>query len=151
MQLVPPTSQLGAGKNLACLSGDVGDKATGIALAARTVEQWGSIIVGVNMTPTIASKGAIHALTIQLAGEFGKYNIRTNVVAPGVIRAGDGAQTAEENDTTDPNAGLHLLNHIGEPMDVAEMVYAVAKSTFITGAIIDVDGGMAAGDNRSKI
>src|SRR6188768_1371617 len=34
----------------------------------------------------IASKGAIHALTIQLAAEFGKQNVRVNTVAPGVIR-----------------------------------------------------------------
>jgi hypothetical protein len=31
--------------------------------------------------------------------------------------------------------------------DIAEMVYAVAKSNFITGAIINVDGGMGAGRN----
>jgi NAD(P)-dependent dehydrogenase (short-subunit alcohol dehydrogenase family) len=37
-------------------------------------------------TAPIASKGAIHAITVQLAAEFGKQNIRFNTVAPGVIR-----------------------------------------------------------------
>lgn len=89
----------------------------------------------------IASKGAIHALTIQLAAEFGKQNIRVNTIAPGVIR------TPMHGDKADQSAGLHLLNRIGEIDDVAEMAYAVAKSNFITGAIINVDGGKGAGHN----
>lgn len=90
-------------------------------------------------TAPISSKGAIHALTIQLAAEFGKSNIRVNTVAPGVIR------TPMHGAAADESAGLHLLNRVGESEDVAEMVYTVAKSNFITGAIINVDGGMAAG------
>lgn len=89
----------------------------------------------------VSSKGAIHALTIQLAAEFGKQNIRVNTVAPGVIR------TPMHGDKADQNAGLHLLNRVGEIDDVAEMVYTVAKSTFITGSIINVDGGKGAGHN----
>jgi len=89
----------------------------------------------------VSSKGAIHALTIQLAAEFGKQNIRINTVAPGVIR------TPMHGDKADQNAGLHLLNRVGEIDDVAEMVYTVAKSTFITGSIINVDGGKGAGHN----
>ena len=92
-------------------------------------------------TAPIASKGAIHALTIQLAAEFGKQNIRVNTVAPGVIR------TPMHGDDADSNAGLHLLNRVGEIDDVAEMVYTVATSNFITGTIINVDGGKGAGHN----
>ncbi|KUJ59379.1 glucose dehydrogenase [Flavobacteriaceae bacterium CRH] len=92
-------------------------------------------------TAPIASKGAIHAITVQLAAEFGKQNIRFNTVAPGVIR------TPMHGDKADLSAGLHLLNRVGEIDDVAEMVYTVAKSTFITGAIMNVDGGKAAGHN----
>lgn len=92
-------------------------------------------------TAPIASKGAIHALTIQLAAEFGKQNIRVNTVAPGVIR------TPMHGDKADQNAGLHLLDRVGEIDDVAEMVYTIAKSNFITGSIINVDGGKGAGHN----
>ncbi|MEZ2442290.1 SDR family NAD(P)-dependent oxidoreductase [Chitinophaga sp. RCC_12] len=94
---------------------------------------------GAPSTAPLASKGAIHALTLQLAAEFGKDNIRVNTIAPGVIR------TPMHGDNAGQSAGLHLLNRIGEVEDIAEMVYTVAKSNFITGAIIDVDGGMAAG------
>jgi NAD(P)-dependent dehydrogenase (short-subunit alcohol dehydrogenase family) len=96
---------------------------------------------GVPITAQMASKGAIHALTLQLAAEFGKDNIRVNTVAPGTIR------TPMHGNDADDSAGLHLLNRVGEVEDIAEMVYTVAKSNFISGAIINVDGGMAAGHN----
>jgi NAD(P)-dependent dehydrogenase (short-subunit alcohol dehydrogenase family) len=96
---------------------------------------------GAPATAPISSKGAIHALTLQLAAEFGKDNIRVNTVAPGVIR------TPMHGEATDESAGVHLLNRVGEVQDVAEMVYTIAKSNFISGAIINVDGGMGAGHN----
>lgn len=96
---------------------------------------------GVPATAPISSKGAIHALTIQLAAEFGKENIRVNTIAPGVI------QTPMHAEDAGALKGLHLLNRIGEAKHVVEMVYTVAKSNFITGAIINVDGGMSAGHN----
>ncbi|TKC04764.1 SDR family oxidoreductase [Pedobacter polaris] len=94
---------------------------------------------GANITAQMASKGAVHALTLQLAAEFGKNNIRVNTIAPGTIR------TPMHGDTVDESAGLHLLNRVGEVHDVAEMVFLVAKSNFISGATINVDGGMGAG------
>ena len=98
-------------------------------------------LAGVPITAQMASKGAIHALTIQLAGEFGKDNIRVNTIAPGTIR------TPMHNGNADRSAGMHLLNRVGEVEDIAEMVYSVAKSNFINGAIINVDGGFGAGHN----
>jgi len=96
---------------------------------------------GVPATAPIVSKGGIHALTVQLAAEFGKQNIRINTVAPGVIR------TPMHGDTADNSAGIHLLNRVGEVDEVAQMVYAVATNSFLTGTIINVDGGTAAGHN----
>jgi NAD(P)-dependent dehydrogenase (short-subunit alcohol dehydrogenase family) len=96
---------------------------------------------GVPITAPMTSKGAIHALTLQLAAEFGKDNIRVNTIAPGTIR------TPMHRGNADQSAGLHLLNRVGEVEDIAEMVYTVAKSNFISGAIINVDGGIAAGHN----
>lgn len=90
-------------------------------------------------TAPVASKGAIHALTVQLAAEFGKDNIRVNTVAAGIIR------TPMHGDDADKQAGIHLINRIGETEEVAQMVYSLAKNRFVTGAIIHVDGGMGAG------
>lgn len=96
---------------------------------------------GVPITAPMSSKGAIHSLTLQLAAEFGKRNIRVNTIAPGTIR------TPMHGSDADKMAGLHLVDRIGEAEDVAQMIYTVAKSNFINGAIINVDGGLAAGHN----
>jgi NAD(P)-dependent dehydrogenase (short-subunit alcohol dehydrogenase family) len=126
---------------------------TTLAILPQMLKQHGGVVInigtplvnhalgGVPITAQMASKGAIHALTIQLAAEFGKDNVRVNTVAPGTIR------TPMHGDSADNSAGLHLLNRVGEVEEVAEMVYTVAKSNFITGAIINVDGGIAAGHN----
>lgn len=98
---------------------------------------------GVPITAPMSSKAAIHSLTLQLAAEFGKDNIRVNTIAPGTIR------TPMHGEKADETAGLHLLNRVGEVEDVAEMVYTVAKSNFISGAIINVDGGAGAGHHLS--
>ncbi|MCD9615250.1 SDR family NAD(P)-dependent oxidoreductase [Chryseobacterium gleum] len=94
-------------------------------------------------TAPISSKGAIHALTLQLAAEFGKDNIRVNTVAPGLIR------TPMHGADLDNNAGIHLIKRIGEPEEVAQMIFAIAKNKLISGAIINVDGGMGAGHHLS--
>lgn len=98
---------------------------------------------GAPATAPVSGKGAIHALTLQLAAEFGKDNIRVNTISAGVIR------TPMHGAEADKSAGLHLLNRIGEVEDVAHMVYAVAKNSFVSGAIINVDGGMGAGHSLS--
>lgn len=100
-------------------------------------------IGGFPATAPIASKGAIHALTRQLAAEFGKNNIRVNVIAPGIIRSPLQGKTGVSD--ADSLAGLHLLNRIGETQDVAELALYLAKSNFVTGEIINLDGGHVAG------
>ena len=100
-------------------------------------------IAGVPTTAPIASKGAIHALTGQLAAEFGKDNIRVNTIAPGIIRTPLHAKNGIED--ADSLAGLHLLDRIGEPGEIANAALLLASSEFITGTILKVDGGHVAG------
>jgi NAD(P)-dependent dehydrogenase (short-subunit alcohol dehydrogenase family) len=98
-------------------------------------------LAGAPSTAALSSKGAIHALTLQLAAEFGKENIRVNTIAPGIIR------TPMHGSSADSMAGQHLLNRVGESEEIAQMVYAVATNSYVTGAIINVDGGIGAGHN----
>jgi NAD(P)-dependent dehydrogenase (short-subunit alcohol dehydrogenase family) len=100
-------------------------------------------IAGFPATAPISSKGGIHALTRQLSAEFGKHNIRVNTISPGIIRSPLQAKIGVEN--ADSLASLHLLNKIGESVDIAEMAYFLATSTFITGETFNVDGGHVAG------
>lgn len=100
-------------------------------------------IGGVPATAPISSKGAIHALTGQLAAEFGPENIRFNTIAPGIIRSPMHARNGVED--ADTLGGLHLLSRIGEPSEIASAAILLAESDFVTGAVINVDGGHVAG------
>ena len=100
-------------------------------------------IGGVPATAAVASKGANHALTGQLAAEFGNDNIRVNTIAPGIIRTPIHARNGI--DDMDSLGGLHLLERIGEPEDIANAALLLAGSAFITGTIMNVDGGHVAG------
>ena len=100
-------------------------------------------IDGFPATAPISSKGGIHALTKQLAAEFGRNNIRVNTIAPGIIRSPLQSKIGVAD--ADHLAGLHLLNRIGETQDVAELALYLAESNFVTGEIINLDGGHVAG------
>lgn len=104
-------------------------------------------IDGFPASAPISSKGGIHALTKQLAAEFGKNNIRVNTIAPGIIRSP--LQSKIGIADADNLAGLHLLNRIGETQDVAELALYLAESNFVTGEIINLDGGHVAGHRIS--
>ncbi|MEO1019138.1 MAG: SDR family oxidoreductase [Pseudomonadota bacterium] len=100
-------------------------------------------IGGVPATAPISSKGGIHALTGQLASEFGPENIRFNTIAPGIIRSPMHARNGIEN--ADSLGGLHLLARIGEPSEIANAAILLAESEFVTGTVLNVDGGHVAG------
>lgn len=91
----------------------------------------------------MVSKGGIHALTRQLAAEFGKDNIQVNTIAPGIIRTPLQGKMGVAD--ADGLKSLHLLNRVGETTDVAEIAYALATNNFITGITLNVDGGHVAG------
>ena len=108
----------------------------------------GSVLVdhaigGAPASAPIAIKGAIHAMTVQLAAELSSDNIRINTVAPGIIRTN--MHVSEGVDNTDTMAGLHLLGRVGESEEVAEAALYLASNAFTTGTILNVDGGHVAG------
>ncbi len=100
-------------------------------------------IAGFPASAPVSSKGAIHALTRQLAAEYGKDNIKVNTIAPGIIRSPLQAKIGVED--ADSLAGLHLLNRIGEPEEIAEAAYYLATAGFVTGETINVAGGHTVG------
>lgn len=102
---------------------------------------------GLPITGPMASKGAIRAISAQLAAEFAKDNIRVNTIAAGIIRTPMHPRNGIAD--SDTLGGLHLLGRIGEPEDVTKAVLYLLESDFITGIELRVDGGHAAGHHLS--
>jgi NAD(P)-dependent dehydrogenase (short-subunit alcohol dehydrogenase family) len=95
------------------------------------------------------AKGGVHALTVNLAIEFAPSNIRVNAIAPAVVETPlfDGLLTSAQ--LASFNA-FHPLGRNGQAKDISEAVLFLAddeRSGWITGTILPVDGGVAAGRN----
>ena len=95
-----------------------------------------------------ASKGAVLALTRQLAVELGP-RIRVNAVVPGPILTNAWADTSESD--REQSARATALGRLGRPEEVAEAILFLGsdRASFITGAELVVDGGwLVAKDSR---
>ena len=86
-----------------------------------------------------ATKGAVIALTKALAKELGPSGIRVNAVAPGVILTDMCANVSA--DILAELAQEAPLGRNGSPMDVARAMEYLANADFVTGHILNVDGG----------
>ena len=89
-----------------------------------------------------ASKSAIEGLTRTLAVEFGSRNINVNCVAPGYIET-DMTKNLDEKIIQEMKKNIPL-NKFGLTSDISETVCFLSSdlSSFITGQVINVDGGM---------
>jgi NAD(P)-dependent dehydrogenase (short-subunit alcohol dehydrogenase family) len=94
-----------------------------------------------------ATKGAISALTRGLAVEYAPFGIRVNALAPGFIETALTERVLKIKAFSDALLSQTPLQRFGTSEDVANaaLFFASEESSFITGAELAVDGGMAAG------
>ncbi|MDE5757268.1 MAG: glucose 1-dehydrogenase [Allobaculum sp.] len=89
------------------------------------------------------SKYAVNGLTVSLARELGKFGIRVNAVAPGITLTD--MVKALPDQMIQPMIQAIPLKRIGEPEDIAKAFLFLAsdQASYITGAVLPVDGAMA--------
>lgn len=104
----------------------------------------GAVIGGRGFTgdaPYGASKNGLKGLTRVLAAELARRDIRVNLVIPGFV-------ITEMTDAISYKAKDRIaekipLSRLGQPDEIADVIVWVARSTYMTGAVIPVDGGLS--------
>ena len=94
-----------------------------------------------------AGKGAVLAMTRQLAVEGGPHGIRANSISPGLVATlATASQGLTEGERRDSIAANIPLRRIGEPEDIAYCALYLAsdEASWVTGTNISVDGGESA-------
>jgi NAD(P)-dependent dehydrogenase (short-subunit alcohol dehydrogenase family) len=90
-----------------------------------------------------ASKAALSMLVRVAAAEWGAAGIRVNAIAPGVTVTPMLGRATGGSPWLEGVAGRTALGRLGEAGDIAEAVVALHAMTWVTGQILDCDGGLA--------
>jgi len=83
-----------------------------------------------------SSKAGIIGLTFALASELAEYGIRVNAIAPGPVDT-----ELLDKDTKEKLKELSPLKRIAKPEEIAHAVKFLIENEYITGEVIDVNGG----------
>ena len=100
------------------------------------------VVGNAGQTNYAASKAGIIGFTKSVAKELASRNIRANAVAPGFIETD---MTSVLSDSVKENISTQIpLKRMGTAREVAEVIYFLGsdKSSYITGQVINIDGGM---------
>lgn len=109
----------------------------------------------IKATPSSAysmAKAGLHSLTQHLAMELADSNIRVNAVSPAVVVTpiyGSFIEESKIEETLQGFNAFHPIGRVGRPEDIAKTIDFLLSddSSWVTGAIWDIDGGVMAGRN----
>jgi 3-oxoacyl-[acyl-carrier protein] reductase len=125
------------------------------AVVPQMVRQGGGVILNASsvvglygnfgQTNYVATKAGVIGMTRVWARELGRSNIRVNAIAPGFTATEMVMKMPEK--VLDGMRGRTPLGRLGEPRDIANAYYFLAsdEASFITGAVLCVDGGLVVG------
>ena len=125
------------------------------AVAARMVKSGGGVILNASsvvglygnfgQTNYVATKAGLIGMTRVWARELGKYKIRVNAVAPGFI-ATDMVKSMPDK-VLQSMRDHTPLGRMGQPEDIANAYLWLASdaASFVSGAVLSVDGGVVTG------
>jgi len=105
----------------------------------------GSVIADRTFMPTLSlyagSKAAVKAFTKAWARDLGERNITVNVIQPGPI---DTEMNPADGDGAGAQAAMTALGRYGQAKEIADAAAFLASpdASFITGAVLDIDGGI---------
>ena len=93
-----------------------------------------------------ASKGAIISLTKSLALEWAKYNVNVNAIAPGFCKTSYAEKFEKNKELFDFTIERTPMRKWGDSFDIATACVFLASdmSGYVTGEILNVDGGWSA-------
>ncbi|MFV0623946.1 SDR family NAD(P)-dependent oxidoreductase [Sphingomonas sp. ac-8] len=102
------------------------------------------------LSPYNAAKGGVVNLTRALALEFGKRGVRVNAVAPSLTRTGMTEDMLKDDPLVAKFVERIPLGRVCEPEEVAAVMAFLASpdASFMTGAIVAVDGGVSASNGQ---
>ena len=109
-------------------------------MSSVSAQRGGGILGGAHYS---AAKAGVLGLAKAMARELGPDGIRVNCVTPGLIQTDINAGKIPDEKRVEILAGIPL-NRLGVPQDVANIYLFLASdlSAYVTGAVIDVNGGM---------
>jgi NAD(P)-dependent dehydrogenase (short-subunit alcohol dehydrogenase family) len=113
---------------------------TGGSVTSITASLADNPIAGVPASIVMITKGGLDAITVSLASEYAKSNIRFNAVAPGVVDTPLHKSNPKEFLKTPSPMGT-----ISEARDIADAVVYLTEARRVTGEVLHVDGGAHVG------
>lgn len=90
-----------------------------------------------------AAKAGVEGLARATAASYAPRNIRVNVIAPGLVDTPLAQPITTNAAALEASRQMHPLGRIGTADDVAQVAEAVLTSTWMTGQVVVVDGGLA--------
>lgn len=103
---------------------------------------------GIGEEPYSAAKAGVINLTKNLATRYGANGIRANCIAPGTVQTPIWQQRVDRDPTVfDRIARWYPMGRVGQPDDIANAALFLAsdEASWISGAVLNVDGGLMAG------